>query len=97
MAGIADIAGVDMRTALARGNYGVVAGRTAAVDMTMIDCRRRDLGPAGREHGMTGLAGVAGVDMGGGLAAGSDTVMTGNAVGCEGGMIHHRDRHPGQR
>lgn len=79
MAGGAVIRGLGVVRQFTRGADAVMAGNTAANDIIVIHCRRRHRLPGHRPRLMTGLAFIAGTEMGGGFAAGPYRIMTADA------------------
>ena len=94
MAGVTYIGGTWVRSRFAGGDGVVMATGTGTDNLRMIHrtcCYRR---PAGREHGMTGIAKVSGVNVAREFTRGRYAVMAGYTISGEITMVHCRHRQP---
>jgi hypothetical protein len=94
MTGITLVGTVDVTSGLAGCHRSVVTINTGSNDLCMINSTGCDRCPGGRGFFVAGIANVRTIYMNGALATGGNTVMAGNAVVDEVGMVNAR-RYPG--
>jgi len=93
MAGVTDIAGIDMGRRFTAGDGAIVTGKTITREGRMV--RRDTHGAKPVRRVMTNIALIGGYDMGSGFTGSGNAVMAAAAGTQSLGMIHGRSCHRG--